>query len=579
MTAGYNLSYNRLMVKGKDRLGIFMTVGKHLNSIFLKMEERKKPLEVAVSIGNHPAWAIGALAIGPYDEDELGIIGGLKGSPLEMVRCKTVDLMVPAGAEIILEGEMEPFVREPEGPLVSSRVTPSRSGNNPVLRVKAITHRHDPIYQDICGGPHREHLTMATIPMEANYFRVIKGAVPEVEAVRMAAPFTLVISMRKKYEGQARTALIAAFSADLYLKHAIVVDHDIDISDLQRVFWAVATRVQASRDIFIIPRARGSSLDPSAEPLGVTDKMGIDATAKAFSGEVFAGSTPFPRKSWTGSNWKITSGISLHPFAPKDDCHKARSQFGGRRRKDGAPQSSVPLVNPYLPIFSPRLQYSMAPGQKARKPALPISMRPLSSWTSASIWAATTSPKKRSWLPKGMNCFTRHSRFTGHSRINGAFTFSAAKGVSRVAANLSTLLPEATPQKSISFRMAVVGRLATNSPVLLMIPCECRSGRMATEIIGGSELATPTHAKVMMFGFGPLVSAADQNDGSHQKGACRFQAFLGHFPLPDILYQGESILPVRIRSPAEGHHIPPIHSPFSKIDSNHIKDCSSLQDS
>jgi 2,5-furandicarboxylate decarboxylase 1 len=98
--------------------------------------------------------------------------------------------------------------------------------------------------------------------------------------VRVAAPFTLIISMRKKYEGQARSALLAAFSADLYLKHAIVVDHDIDVADLQRVFWAVATRVQAARDIFIVPRARGSSLDPSSEPLGVVDKMGIDATAK-----------------------------------------------------------------------------------------------------------------------------------------------------------------------------------------------------------------------------------------------------------------------------------------------------------
>jgi len=279
-TGSYNLSYNRLMVKGKDRLGIFMTVGKHLNAIYMKMEERKRPLEIAVSIGNHPAWAIGALAIGPYEENELGIIGGLQGSPLEMVKCRTVDLLVPAGAEIILEGEIDPFVREPEGPFGEFTGYAIRSGNNPVVRVKAITNRRHPIYQDICGGSHREHLTMATIPMEANYFRVIKAAVPEVEAVRMAAPFTLVISMRKKYEGQARTALIAAFGADLYLKHAIVVDHDIDISDLQRVFWAVATRVQASRDIFIISRARGSSLDPSAEPLGVTDKMGIDATAK-----------------------------------------------------------------------------------------------------------------------------------------------------------------------------------------------------------------------------------------------------------------------------------------------------------
>jgi len=121
---------------------------------------------------------------------------------------------------------------------------------------------------------------MATIPMEANYFRMIKGAVPEVEAVRVAAPFTILISLRKTYEGQAQSALLAAFSADLYLKHAIVVDHDIDINDLQRVLWAMATRVQATRDIFIIPRARGSSLDPSGEPLGVVDKMGIDATAK-----------------------------------------------------------------------------------------------------------------------------------------------------------------------------------------------------------------------------------------------------------------------------------------------------------
>lgn len=276
----YNLSYNRLMLKGKDRLGIFMTMGKHLYAIYSKMQRFERPLEVAISIGNHPAWAIGALAIGPYEEDELGIIGGLKGSPLEVVKCLTVDLMVPAGAEIILEGEIDPQLREEEGPFGEFTGYATRPGLNPVLKVKAITHRRDPIYQDICGGQHREHLTMATIPMEANYLRAVRGAVPEVERVRMAAPFTLVISIRKTYEGQARTAMLAAFAADLYLKHCIVVDHDIDIADLQRVFWAVATRVQAERDVFIIPRARGSSLDPSAEPIGVVDKMGIDATAK-----------------------------------------------------------------------------------------------------------------------------------------------------------------------------------------------------------------------------------------------------------------------------------------------------------
>jgi 2,5-furandicarboxylate decarboxylase 1 len=196
-----------------------------------------------------------------------------------MVRCKTIGLSVPAGSEIVLEGEIDPFVREEEGPFGEFTGYATKAGQNPVIKIKAITHRRNPIYQDVCGGSHREHLTMATIPMEANYFRVIKGAVPEVEAVRVAAPFTVFISMRKKYEGQARSALLAAFNADLYLKHAIVVDHDIDINDTQRVLWAMATRVQASRDIFIVPRAQGPSTDPSSDQ-GVVDKMGIDATAK-----------------------------------------------------------------------------------------------------------------------------------------------------------------------------------------------------------------------------------------------------------------------------------------------------------
>ncbi len=275
-----NLSYNRLMVKGKDKLGIFMTKGKHLNAIYTKMESQGKPMEIAISIGNHPAWAIGTLAIGPYEEEEFSVIGGLKGSPLELVKCKTVDLMVPAGAEMVLEGQVEPYTREIEGPFGEFTGYSIPAGENPIIRIKAITHRENPIYQDICGGQHREHLTMATIPMEANYLRVVKGAVPEVKAVRVAAPFTLFISLQKTYEGQAKSAMIAAFAADLYLKHAIVVDHDIDIMNLQHVLWAMATRTQAERDVFIIPKARGSSLDPSAEPLGVYDKMGIDATAK-----------------------------------------------------------------------------------------------------------------------------------------------------------------------------------------------------------------------------------------------------------------------------------------------------------
>ena len=279
-TGVYNLSYNRLMVKGNDKLGIFMTVGKHLNAIYTKLEERNEPMEVAITIGNHPAWAIGALAIGPYEEDELAVIGGLKGSPLEVIQCKTVDLKVPAGAEIVLEGVIQPFVREKEGPFSEFTGYALGEGQNPFITITAMTHRKDPIYQDICGGQGREHLIVATIPMEANYLRAIQSTVPEVQAVRVTAPFTLIIQLKKTYEGQARQAIIAALNADLYLKHAIVVDTDIDINNLHRVMWAIATRFQADRDLFVIPRVRGSSLDPSAGEMGVTDKMGIDATAK-----------------------------------------------------------------------------------------------------------------------------------------------------------------------------------------------------------------------------------------------------------------------------------------------------------
>jgi len=294
-TGVYNLSYNRLMVKGKNKVGIYMTVGKHLNAIYTKMEQRNQPLEIAISLGNHPAWAIGALAIGPYEEEELGVIGGLKGSPLEMVKCKTVDLMVPAGAEIVLEGVIPPFSRESEGPFSEFTGYAAGKGDSQFVNITAMTHRRDPIYQDICGGQGREHLIMATIPMEANYLRAIRSSVPEVQAITVTAAFTLIVQLKKTYEGQARQAMIAALNADLYLKHVIVVDHDININNLQQVWWAIATRFQASRDLFIIPRVRGSALDPSVGETGVTDKMGIDATAKP-SLEDFAPMNKIPKE-------------------------------------------------------------------------------------------------------------------------------------------------------------------------------------------------------------------------------------------------------------------------------------------
>jgi 2,5-furandicarboxylate decarboxylase 1 len=201
------------------------------------------------------------------------------GAPAEVIRGK-LGTVIPAHAEIVLEAVVEPEVREEEGPFAEFSGYATGKGLRPVLTIKSMHRRKGAIYQDICGGQHREHLVMATIPMEAVIFQAVKGAVPTLMDVHVPAPFSLVVSIKKRFQGQAQSAIIAAFSAEMYLKHVIVVDDDVDISNLQEVIWAVATRVQADRDIVVIPGARGSSLDPSSGAEGVVTKMGIDATAK-----------------------------------------------------------------------------------------------------------------------------------------------------------------------------------------------------------------------------------------------------------------------------------------------------------
>ncbi|MFQ5692112.1 MAG: UbiD family decarboxylase domain-containing protein, partial [Nitrospinota bacterium] len=173
-----------------------------------------------------------------------------------------------------------PYTREVEGAFAEFHGYATQPRERQVVRIRAITHRRNAFYQDILGGAHREHLVLPTVPMEANLARAIRAAVPSMKALRIAAPFALVVSIKKRFPGQPRSAILAAFGAELYLKQVIVVDDDVDVADLSRVLWAMATRCQWSRDTFTIPDAPGSSLDPSATTEGLVDKVGIDATAK-----------------------------------------------------------------------------------------------------------------------------------------------------------------------------------------------------------------------------------------------------------------------------------------------------------
>ena len=275
----WNCAYNRLMVKGRDMTSIHLTAGKHLWEFYRIAESLGKPLPVAFAVGVHPAIALGALAIGSIDEDERAIMGALLGEPLELVRCETSDVLVPAQVEMVIEAEILPAERIPEGPFGEFTGYSLGERQREVVKVRAVTHRQGAMFQDITVA-HLDHMLLSTIPMEANLYRAVRAMVPSVRAVRVPGPFTCYVSIEQRLPGQAKNAILSVLGADLYMKRVVVVDQDVDVFDDRQMTWAIATRCQPDRDITIITAARGSDLDPSAREDGYTAKWGVDATAK-----------------------------------------------------------------------------------------------------------------------------------------------------------------------------------------------------------------------------------------------------------------------------------------------------------
>ncbi|MDP6617812.1 MAG: UbiD family decarboxylase, partial [Nitrospinota bacterium] len=195
--------------------------------------------------------------------------------------CKTLDLQVPANAEIVVEGEILPNVREPEGPFNEyTGYTTARSTEN-VFQVKAVTRRRDAWYLDVIPGYSSEHLMLSRVAKEARVFHRLQEMVPTAKALNCPKSGTLFhayLSMKKTAEGMPRHALMLLMGLDHYIKLAVVVDEDVDVFNEEEVLWAIATRMRADRDVFIIPNDFQNRLDPTAAD-GTTGKMGIDATA------------------------------------------------------------------------------------------------------------------------------------------------------------------------------------------------------------------------------------------------------------------------------------------------------------
>ena len=276
-----NLSYQRLQLKAANRFGASLHSRGHIWDHLMRREARGENLEVAVVIGAHPAIYLAAGAKVAMEVDEYDLAGALLGQPVDLVRCRTIDVEVPAEAEIVLEGEILANVHEAEGPFGEyTGYSTSRSTQN-VFVVKAITRRAKPLYLDLIPGYSTEHLLLARVAKEAHVFERLKEMVPTLRALnypKSGTHFHAYLSMKKTAEGQARHALMLLFGLDPYVKLAVALDEDIDVFKEQEVLWALATRFQADTDMFVVPKVFCNRLDPSSVD-GMSAKLGLDATA------------------------------------------------------------------------------------------------------------------------------------------------------------------------------------------------------------------------------------------------------------------------------------------------------------
>ncbi|HEY7558377.1 MAG TPA: UbiD family decarboxylase [Candidatus Binatia bacterium] len=293
-TQARNVGVYRNQVFDRNTLGILVEPYGHLRHQWSKRPG--EPLPVAIVLGSDPVVPIAAVAPVPYGRDELAVAGALRGKSLELVRCITIPLEVPASAEIVIEGELLPNVLREEGPFGEfTGYYGGHRGNRPTIRVKAITHRDYPILHAIYEGrPQSGSYAIVAVPREAELLRQI--TLPGVKRAHMSpgggGALHAVVSVDKPYEGFGKYVGLAVLgtTAGRGIKQVIVVDDDVDPADPTQVEWAVATRVQPHRDIEILSELPGIILDPSLErgdgrpPL--TSKMIIDATrydAKTFA--------------------------------------------------------------------------------------------------------------------------------------------------------------------------------------------------------------------------------------------------------------------------------------------------------
>lgn len=283
---GVNAGVYRLMYRTPQTTSIDLVSHSDLRTFYARSLARKEALPIAIAVGTHMNELMAAGYQAPMGMDEFAVAGGLHGKPVELVRCRTVDLAVPANAEIILEGEILPMGwTEDEGRFGDFTNLQCSIKWNPIVRYTAISMRRDALFYALTMPWENDWLGAPSV--EAMAWAALKTAGVHATALRATAggcAHFQIIAAIKKRAGEGKNALLALLSLGI-VKWAIVVDDDIDIYNQDEVDWAITFCVQADRDIYILPGMRGKHLDPSLRAwelpkgeLPTTTKFGIDAT-------------------------------------------------------------------------------------------------------------------------------------------------------------------------------------------------------------------------------------------------------------------------------------------------------------
>ena len=288
-----NIGCRRLMLRGPRAAGIDLNAPSDLRALYQSAVAKGERMPVAFTVGSHPADFLAAVASTP-PLDELEVVGAVRAAPLPLVKCVTVDVKVPADAELVLEGYIdERGLVEPEGPYGEYIGYYGLLKSNPVFHLTAITRRRDALFQTVTIGGARRGYTdtsqRGAAKTAAAIWNVLQQAVREPVAVCCTASsggmYNVRVSLRQRNPGEARNAIAAVFCSSGDVKHVFVVDDDIDVFDAEDVLWALNVRFQGDTDLLVVPNARGIRMDPSAyslldrtKPAAITTKLGFDVT-------------------------------------------------------------------------------------------------------------------------------------------------------------------------------------------------------------------------------------------------------------------------------------------------------------